>query len=1101
VCYRKGGHLAVTDANLQLGRIVPESFPHIFGPTEDQPLDVEATRGAFAALAGQVNAFYGASGVPPKSTDEIAFGFLQVANEAMCRPIRALTQMRGYDITTHVLACFGGAGPQHACAIARALGMRRIFISRFSGILSAYGISLADVVNEAQAPVSEVLAPHEPAEAAVRAARAASGLGGVELTPTDLAFACSEPQHIDGRVASQLAARLQGLAVGVADRLLSQRFSASDVIFELFVNLRYRGTDTAIMVPAFIEEEAAAGAAGAGASAAASAADAVAEAEEDGAVPISSGSSLSPNQLPLAAVLGAGYAPGATAARAEAAAALPALVSAVRQAVRRFLRAYQREFGFVLQHRDVLVDDVRVRGIARGAALSRPVLPPTAAPLPAPAFTKSVFFEGGRVETPVYALADLQHGHTVPGPAMLIDKTSTIVVERGFTASVTPGGDVEVNADAPTGPTPAEAAAAAAPAPPPPAASALSPLAASLEGDAFADVPADPIQLSIFSHRFMGIAEQMGRVLQRTSISVNMRERLDYSCALFGPDGGLVANAPHIPVHLGAMQEAVKFQMGHWGADLAEGDVLVSNHPQLAGGSHLPDITVITPVFDGGRIVFFVASRGHHADIGGIAPGSMPPTSKSLREEGAAIVAFKLVQGGEFQEAGITELLMAPAKSGIPGCAGSRNLPDCLSDLRAQVAANHKGITLVKGLIAEYSLRVVTGYMFHIQRNAEVAVREMLVRFSLARGLPPVGTVRAVDHMDDGTPIALAITVDRNTRSATFDFTGTGSEVFGNTNAPRAVTYSAIIYSLRCLVGSDVPLNQGCLAPVAIHIPAGTLLHPSPDAAVVGGNVLTSQRVVDVILKAFGAAAASQGCMNNLTMGNASFGFYETIAGGSGAGPTWAGRSGVQTHMTNTRATDPEIFERRYPVLLRANTLRSGSGGAGANPGGEGVYRSIQFRIPLTVSILSERRAFRPYGLAGGGPGARGANTLIRTDGRAVNLGGKATVQVEAGDMLRIETPGGGGFGRAAGAAAAAGDAAAVAAAAAREVEREAEEYGAAYAAATGRAPPALGAGEAAAPHGEADVVGGAAPGAGADPAAFPFSASVGRYKETQETN
>lgn len=480
----------------------------------------------------------------------------------------------------------------------------------------------------------------------------------------------------------------------------------------------------------------------------------------------------------------------------------------------------------------------------------------------------------------------------------------------------------------------------------------------------------------------------------------------------------------------------------------------------------------------------------------------MPPMSKSLAEEGAAIVAFKLVQGGVFNEAGITELLMAPGKSGVPGCAGSRNLKDCLSDLKAQVAANHKGIQLVRALIAEYGLRTVIGYMKHIQAAAEVAVREMLVRFSLARGLPPVGTVRAVDFMDDGTPIALAITVDRGRRCARFDFTGTGPQVYGNTNAPRAVTYSAIIYSLRCLVGADVPLNQGCLAPVDIHIPEGTILHPSPDAAVVGGNVLTSQRVVDVILRAFGAAAASQGCMNNLTMGNDSFGFYETIAGGSGAGPSWHGRSGVQSHMTNTRATDPEIFERRYPVVLRANTLRSGSGGAGAFRGGEGVFRVIQFRIPLLVSILSERRALRPYGLEGGGAGARGVNTLVRADGRSINLGGKATVAVAPGDLLRIETPGGGGFGRHASAAAAAAggagagagaDSASVTAAIA-EGEREADEYARAYGAATGGAPPAMpGAGSV------ADVVGGV-PGAGADPAAYAFSGSVGRYKETQES-
>lgn len=394
----------------------------------------------------------------------------------------------------------------------------------------------------------------------------------------------------------------------------------------------------------------------------------------------------------------------------------------------------------------------------------------------------------------------------------------------------------------------------------------------------------------------------------------------------------------------------------------------------------------------------------------------------------------------------------------MPGCVGSRNLKDCISDLRAQVAANQKGITLVSELIAEYGLRVVHAYMHHIQANAEVAVREMLVAYSLAKGLPEVGSVQATDYMDDGSPISLTITIDRSKRSAEFDFTGTGAEVYGNTNAPRAVTYSAIIYTLRCLVGQDVPLNQGCLAPITIKIPEGSLLHPSPTAAVVGGNVLTSQRVVDVVLKAFGACAASQGCMNNLTLGDDHFGYYETICGGAGAGPSWHGRSGVHTHMTNTRITDVEIFERRYPVVVRAFSLRNGSGGAGAHRGGDGVVRELQFRKPLLVSILSERRAFRPYGLEGGEAGAPGANTVLRADGRKLNLGGKNTIPVVAGERLRIETPGGGGFGAP---RPAAGDDAAGAA-----------------------------------------VGGGGAAGSGhaSVPPSFIFSGSVGRYKEVQES-
>ncbi|XP_048338304.1 5-oxoprolinase-like, partial [Sphaerodactylus townsendi] len=511
----------------------------------------------------------------------------------------------------------------------------------------------------------------------------------------------------------------------------------------------------------------------------------------------------------------------------------------------------------------------------------------------------------------------------------------------------------------------------------------------------------DPIQLSIFSHRFMSIAEQMGRILQRTAISTNIKERLDFSCALFGPEGGLVSNAPHIPVHLGAMQETVQFQIRNLGSDLQEGDVILSNHP-CAGGSHLPDLTVITPVFWPGepRPVFFVASRGHHADIGGITPGSMPPHSQSLQEEGAVFISFKLVKDGIFQEEEVTEALMAPGR--IPGSSGTRNLHDNLSDLRAQVAANQKGIHLVNELIGHYGLEVVQAYMAHIQANAEVAVQDMLRDFAQKRGEPgrPL-TVEAEDFMDDGSPIRLKVAVDPQEGKAVFDFTGSGHEVYGNCNAPRAITLSALIYCLRCMVGQDIPLNQGCLAPVKTIIPKGSILDPSVDAAVVGGNVLTSQRVVDVIFRAFGACAASQGCMNNVTFGNECVSYYETVAGGSGAGPGWHGRSGVHTHMTNTRITDPEILEKRYPVILKCFELARGTGGAGQFRGGDGVQRELQFRKEMVLSVLSERRALRPYGLQGGESGSPGLNLLIRRDGRTLNLGGKTSVTVLPGVRLQ----------------------------------------------------------------------------------------------------
>ena len=904
ICYRKGGVLAVTDANLLLGRVISKYFPHIFGPREDEPLDVVAVRAAFEALTEEVNAFAAAEAaaasaaaggggaevqLKKKTVDEVAYGFVRVANEAMCRPIRNLTTMRGFDITTHALACFGGAGPQHCCAMAKALGMRRIVVSRFSGVLSAYGIHLADIVKEKQEP--------------------AAGVYGPQSIPA-------------------LEARLDALEEAAREELSAQGFAPGAVQVERFLNLRFAGTDCALMTT-------------------------------------------------RTTTTGDSSSSGSSSSDYGAA----------------FEANYEREFGFKLTGRNVLVDDVRVRATGRSQAGARPKVAAAAAgEQPTPTDHEAVYFEGlGRVQTPLYKAEELKAGFVVPGPAIIMQDVSTVVVDPGCEAHVTLEGDFEIVVG---------------------------------ESETKRVTTAlDPIYLSIFAHRFMGIAEQMGRTLQRTSISVNIKERLDFSCAIFDEAGGLVANAPHLPVHLGAMQEAVRYQLKHWGGEglrLNEGDVLVSNHPQLAGGSHLPDITVITPILNEGRIVFFVASRGHHADVGGIAPGSMPPLSKRLEEEGAAIVSFKLVEGGVFQEAGITALLQAPAS--VPGSSGSRNLQDNLSDLRAQVAANTQGASLMHSLIAEYGIEVVQAYMQHIQANAERAVRAMLTTFSTRQNLPVIGTVTAEDFMDDGTPICLAVTIDRTQGSAVFNFEGTGPELYGNLNAPPAVTASAVIYCLRCLLPDvDIPLNQGCLVPVEIRIPPFSLLNPSPTAAVVGGNVLTSQRITDVIFRAFGAVAASQGCMNNLTFGDASMGYYETIAGGAGAGPTWDGESGVHTHMTNTRITDPEILERRFPVLLRAFILRDGSGGRGRHCGGEGVVRELEFRRPLVVSILSERRAFRPYGLEGGEAGARGLNLLTFAGGgkdgggegraRLVNLGGKNTVQVHKGDVLTIYTPGGGGFG------------------------------------------------------------------------------------------
>lgn len=881
VCYRKNGLLAVTDANVMLGRIQPHLFPKIFGVGEDEPLDVQAAQAAFSDLtdvinkhiASTANATTDGAALKTYTADEVAYGFIRVANEAMCRPIRNLTTMKGFDVTKHALSCFGGAGPQHCCAIAKSLGMRKIYVHRYSGILSAFGLSLADVVVERQEPFS-----------------------GAELKAS-LALA---QQGLD---------RLQ---LDAEQDLLSQGFSEKAISCTQYLNCRYAGTDTSIMT------------------------------------------------------------------------SLPA--GRVGQYAQVFVENYKREYGFELEGRAILLDDVRVRAVGSHSAATTvdDVRVASVAP-PAPLEIVQAYFEGGRCDTPVFNLNSLSSGNSIYGPAIIMQDVATVVVEPGCEAVITSGGNIEVIVHE--------------------------------SADKRASTAVDPIYLSIFSHRFMGIAEQMGRTLQRTSISVNIKERLDFSCALFDSKGGLVANAPHLPVHLGAMSEAVRYQIRHWQGDLKEGDVLVSNHPQLAGGSHLPDITVITPIFHQGRINFFVASRGHHADVGGIAPGSMPPLSRTLVQEGAAIVAFKLVEGGIFQEQGISDLLNAPGQ--LPGNWGTRNLGDNLSDLRAQVAANTRGAALMHELVAEYGLDVVTAYMNHIQACAENSVRAMLKAFSRKMNLKEIDSVYAEDFLDDGTPIRLRIDIDHRDGSAVFDFEGTGAEIFGNLNAPPAVTASAIIYCLRCLVPDvDIPLNQGCLTPITIRIPRNTILNPSDGAAVVGGNVLTSQRVTDVVLRAFQACAASQGCMNNLTFGNATMGYYETIAGGAGAGPTWHGCSGVHTHMTNTRITDAEILERRYPVILRRFSLRPGSGGGGAFHGGDGVVRELEFREPLTVSILSERRAFQPYGMAGGLPAQRGFNfLLLQEEGddakvtRTVSLGGKNTVEVTAGTRLLIETPGGGGYG------------------------------------------------------------------------------------------
>ncbi|EGX91203.1 5-oxoprolinase [Cordyceps militaris CM01] len=882
-CYRKGGPLTITDANLFLGRLLPEYFPKVFGPKENESLNREIVVAKFSELTSNINKERISAGSTPFSPEEVALGFLKVANEGMAGPIRALTEARGYDAADHHLACFGGAGGQHACAVAEVLGISRIILHKYSSILSAFGISLADVVQEIQRPAALTWSP--------------------------------DTQRT-------IQVKLQLLADQAKYELMKQGFTETQIMFDSYLSMRYAGSSSSLMI----------------------------------------------------------------------------LKGADWNFRREFEQEHIRGFGFHFPEKDIIIDDFRIRAIGRSQSKSFKTpysllkdMSGNSIIAASPVGKNTIYFEGsGHVDSPVYELQGLSVGTRIVGPAMVIDKTQTILVSPGATATMLDN-YVIIDRD-------------------------VASVTKKTEEAEFS-----PIQLSVFAHRFMAIAEQMGRTLRKTAVSTNIKERLDFSCAIFSPDGGLVANAPHVPVHLGSMQFAVQYQHRLWEGRLQEGDVLVSNHPSC-GGTHLPDITVITPVFEKGVLAFYVASRGHHADIGGILPGSMPPTSSALWQEGAAIESTKLVSGGRFNDEEVRRLLLVePAK--YEGCSGTRRLQDNISDLKAQIAANSKGINLITALIEEFGLPCVHRYMYAIQNTAEEAVRELMLSTLAKHGPEPLV---AVDYMDDGTPIKLTVTINKD-GSATFDFTGTGSHVLGNTNAPLAITHSAIIYCLRSLVSSSIPLNQGCLAPIDIVVPQDTILKPGSGLAVVGGNVLTSQRVTDVVLKAFQACAASQGCCNNLTFGTGGkdpitgehkegFGYYETIAGGAGAGPTWAGQSGVHTHMTNTRITDPEVFEKRYPCILRRFELRPGSGGRGKFRGGDGTVREIEFRVPVQCSILSERRSRQPYGMEGGEGGQTGLNSVLLTDRmsgvkRLVNLGAKATTRLEQHERVIIQSPGGGGWG------------------------------------------------------------------------------------------
>ncbi|WVQ78999.1 hypothetical protein IAT38_001091 [Cryptococcus sp. DSM 104549] len=872
-CYRKGGPLTVTDANLFLGRLHIDSFPKIFGPSEDMPLDYEIVKTKFEELTEVINKESEKKLTPA----EVACGFINVANTAMARPIRALTEQRGFRTSAHNLSCFGGAGGQHASALAAQLGMHNVIVHKFSSLLSAYGMALADVAVDVSEP--SILA----------------------YSPSVLPAITSRFDALKSKALSQLHA--QGIT--------------SNIIYECYLNLKYQGSDTKLMILA----------------------------PEDG-----------------------DYA-------------------------KAFIAQHQREFSFTLEA-PVLIEDIRVRAIGLGEVQDQSgkeaaaegestwvndmeALPSQLVGKGAHFGTNEIYFEevGKFAPAPLYKLDDLAAGTVVPGPAVILDKTQTILVHPQNRARILTN---HVFIDVGLGPR-----------------------------KMLDTTVIDPIQLSIFGHRFMGIAEQMGRALQKTAVSLQMKERLDFSCAIFGPDATLVANAPNVPVHLGSMQYAVQFQADLHKGKLRPGDILVSNHP-LAGGTHLPDITVIQPVFEHGsttEIVFWVAARGHHADIGGLHGNSMHPDSTDNWHEGAGIMSTILVRDGVFNEAEIRRIFDKAGE--YPGCMKTRKIENNLSDLKAQCAACAVGSSQIHALFAEYGKQVVQHYMGAIRLNAEVAVRNF---FKSQAGR----VLQTEDYLDDGTIIKLAIHISPEDGSATFDFTGTSPESLSNLNAPEAVTRSGLIYALRTLIGTDMPLNAGVLAPVELVIPPGTILSPSIYAAVCSGNTETSQRVVDVVFKAFEACAASQGCMNAIHFDYKDVTYGETICGGAGAGPTWVGQSAVHVNMTNTRIGDVEIMEKRFPLLLREFSIRKGSGGVGKHAGGCGVHREYEARADIELGIIGERRVNQPYGMHGGGPGERGATYWVRKmgdDTRKIKLRPCAAAHMKTGDRVIVHTPGGGAYG------------------------------------------------------------------------------------------
>ena len=844
-CYRLGGPLTVTDCNVLLGKLVPEHFPQLFGPGGDQPIDREVVAEKFAALAAQVAAQSGQAILPAT----LAEGFIQIAAGNMAHAIRKVSIARGHDVTKAALACFGGAGGQHACLVADALGIETVLVHPLAGVLSAYGMGLASQAAVREASLGLRLEP------------------GVELA------------------VETLRARLADAAEAQLGR------TPSRVETRLFV--RREGSDAAIELEPGLADE------------------------------------------------------------------LLAL----------FELRHRAEFGFDATG-PLVIDRLRVEAAAEdiGAAQIRWPLPASSA---SPLAMVQCWMAGALHATALYDRAALAADFSAAGPLIVVDPLATTVVEPGWQVVVDGDGTLRLTRTAPR----------------------------KLLGG---DTAADPIRLEVFNGLFMGIAEEMGSALARSASSVNIRERLDFSCAVFDGGGRLVANAPHMPVHLGSMGESVGVVLraranGQDGRGIRRGDAYVLNAP-YAGGTHLPDITVIMPVFvegDGDVPSFQVAARGHHADVGGIAPGSMPPGSTSILDEGVLIDNLLLVDEGRFCDAEMRALLGS-------GPYPARNIDQNMADLAAQVAACARGAAGLAVACQTHGRTVVTAYMRHVHANAEEAVRRLIARLS-------DGTFRL--EMDSGAIIVVAVKINRAARHVTVDFTGTSAQLPNNFNAPFSVVRAAVMYVLRTMIDDPIPMNEGCLAPVTIVVPEGCLLRPAYPAAVVAGNVETSQAVTDALFGAFGALAASQGTMNNFTFGTERYQYYETIAGGAGAGPGFAGASAVQTHMTNSRLTDPEILESRFPVLLESFAVRARSGGAGEWRGGDGTVRRVRFLEPMQAGILAGRRRTAPFGLAGGQPALSGVNQIERASGEVEQLPATASVTVGPGDVMVIATPGGGGYG------------------------------------------------------------------------------------------